>query len=577
MKYRFLFVFILLSFTFFVSFRLLDNRNEKFDLEKYKSKNIVRCSTDWNLLNKWLEESDIPPMPGTGNHFWKISTKNDSVQFYFNQGINLYYGFHIPEAMASFQKAKRFDPESAMIWWALALGYGPNINDLGYNASPDALEATSMAVKFSTKIKSAEKSLIDAMTVRYSSDSTESRKSLNEQYRNKMAEAYKQFPSNTDIAVLYVDALMQEHPWDLWNVNGSPKKWTPLIEKTLEKILSKSPDHPGANHYYIHVMEPSPYFEKALASAERLGRLTPGIAHLVHMPSHIYLRSGNYQAGMNVNINAENSYQNYLKLFPQAMDNAFLYQWHAKHMELNCAMLLGVKEKSETLAMELQEMMDSSLLSMEGPLGYYIQYLYYSNILIHVKFGNWEKLLSMEEPKKEHVYARILFHFGKGMAFAGTNSFTKANDQLTKLRALMKDSSLKIPLSPFSAAIEGATVAENLLEGTVALKRNRFDQAIKNFKIASSVEGKMVYNEPRDWLLSPKPFLGNAFLLGQKLTDAENVFIEDLKNNDENGWSLYGLYRVAHAQNNVNLSKTFLMRYKKAFEKSDIQLTVPVF
>jgi tetratricopeptide (TPR) repeat protein len=577
MKYQFLIGLIFLSFTAFISARLLENTSEKFDFEKYKAKNIVRCSTDWEKLSKWLDESDIPALPGTGNYVWKISTQNDSAQFYFNQGINLYYGFHIPEAMASFQKAKRFDPECAMLWWALALGYGPNINDLGYNASPESLEATKMAVKLSSKTPSAEKSLIDAMSVRYSSDSNETRKSLNEQYREKMAVAYRDHPSNYDIGTLYTEAMMLEHPWDLWNTNGTPKSWTPLIQQTLEKILDKSPDHPGANHYYIHVMEPSPYFAKALSSAEKLGRLTPGIAHMVHMPSHIYLRSGKYNEGITVNENAEKSYKSYLKLFPQVIDNAFLYQWHAKHMELNCAMMAGEKAKSEKLAKELQAMMDPSFLSMEKPLGSYIQYLYYSNILVYVKFGNWENLLNMDEPHHEYTYARVLYHFGRGMAFTGKNAIAEASDELIKLRDLMHDEGLKIPLSPFSAAIEGATIAENLLAGTIYLNQKQIDKAIENFRKASGIEENMVYNEPRDWLLNPKPFWGNALLHAKKINEAEKAFTADLKNNQENGWSLYGLYKVSIENNDAIKANELLKRYQKAFKNADIYLSSPVY
>ena len=179
-----------------------------------------------------------------------------------------------------------------MLQWAQALAYGPNINDLGYAASPDALLASTKAAELSANATDKEKMLIQAQLIRYSADSTMKREKLNQLYVDKMKAAYDKFTDDANVAALYADALMLQHPWDLWKIDGKPKPWTPTIREVLEKLLIKYPDHPGANHYYIHVMEPSPYADKALPSADRLGQLSPGLSHLVHMPSHIYRRTG---------------------------------------------------------------------------------------------------------------------------------------------------------------------------------------------------------------------------------------------------------------------------------------------
>jgi hypothetical protein len=295
---------------------------------------------------------DIPPIPGAGIYKWAISTTTDSAQFYFDQGINMYYSFHIIEAMASFKKAARLDPTAAMLQWAQALTYGPNINDLGYAASPDALSATSKAIELSDHCTDKEKVLIKAMEVRYSADSTQSREKLNQLYVDKMKAAYDKYTEDADIAALYADALMLQHPWDLWKIDGTPKPWTPLIREVLEKLLAKTPTHPGANHYYIHVMEPSPYATKALPSADRLGKLTPGLSHTVHMPSHIYLRTGFYDKGTMVNENAVNSYKKTIPLFAPVTGADFLYIIHNLHMQTNNAMLGGRSAYSVKSAME---------------------------------------------------------------------------------------------------------------------------------------------------------------------------------------------------------------------------------
>ena len=193
---------------------------------------LMLLTPDWNELKDQLEESDIPPIPGAGIYKWKISTKNDSAQFYFNQGINMYYSFHIIEAMASFKKATKFDENSAILYWAQALGYGPNINDYGYRASPEALAALNKAKELSSTANDLEKSLIDAMSVRYTADSADAtRAQLNQAYTDKMKIVYEKFPTNPDAQALYADAMMLQHPWDLWNIDGTPKEWTPKIRE----------------------------------------------------------------------------------------------------------------------------------------------------------------------------------------------------------------------------------------------------------------------------------------------------------------------------------------------------------
>ena len=572
-------VFILSAFVL-LAFRL----NEKtkpasppFNIEEYKKKNLVRCSPDWNELKDWIEEINIPPIPGAGNYKWKISTKNDSAQFYFNQGINMYYSFHIIEAMASFKKAEKFDQGNAMLLWAQALAYGPNINDLGYAASPEALLASGKAIEFSNGFTEKEEMLIRAQRSRYSGDSTESRIKLNQAYVDGMKEAYEAFPNDADVAALYADALMLQHPWDLWKNDGTPKQWTPLIREVLEKLLVKTPNHPGANHYYIHVMEPSPYAAKALPSADRLGKLTPGLSHTVHMPSHIYLRTGNYGKGVSVNEAAVNSYKKSIPLYAPVTGADFLYIIHNLHMKTNHAMLAGRSAYSKKSAEETVNSIPKDYLTMTGALGNALQYVYMTPILVNIRFGEWGTILKGPEPNSEMKYAKILYHFGLGMAKANRQRVDDAKADLQLIQELMKDSSLAIPLAPFSSALEGAIVAENLLAGTIALKEKRMTDAIAAFTKAVSTEENMVYNEPRDWLLNPKHYLGNAYLENKDGVNAEKAFRKDLLNNSENGWALFGLYKSLLLQKKSDDAAKISARYKQAFSKADIKITAPVY
>lgn len=557
--------------------RAPESKNEYPDFKEQKLRSIIRCSPDWETLKDWLEETDIPPIPGSGTYTWKISTTHDSAQFYFNQGINMYYSFHIIESMASFKKAEKFDPECAMIHWAQALAYGPNINDLGYAASPDALQATQKAVKYSVNANKLEKALIEAMQVRYTADSADTnRKMLNEAYTEKMKAAREKHPAHPDVNALYADAMMLEHPWDLWKPDGTPKPWTPKIREVLEILLKLDPDHPGGNHYYIHVMEPSPYFAEALPSADRLGITNPGLSHVVHMPSHIFLRAGQYQKGVDVNTNAVKSYEKVLSIYSPVAANDFIYVIHNLHMKANNAMMAGQYKTAKQASEATQKNVPEDYLAMPGALGSYMQYLHYTPVLNYIRFGKWDELLRVPIPDKDLVYASLLVHFGRGMAYTAKKDFDNAGKELDKLRAFMSDDILKEPLAPFSAAIEGATVAEYLLLGYIHLKRKMYDGAIRHFSIAAETEENMVYNEPRDWLLNPKHWLGQAYLEKGDGKNAEKVFLADLKNNNENGWALTGLYQSLLIQKKNQEAADVQVRFKKAFEKADIKISSAV-
>jgi tetratricopeptide (TPR) repeat protein len=514
-----------------------------------KKFSTISCTPDWTTyhLTK-LEIQQMIPLPGTGSHVWKISTKNDSAQFYFNQGINLYYGFHIIEALPSFKKAQTFDPNCAMLYWAEALAYGPNINDLGYAASPDALIATKKAKEFENNSSLKEKALIEAMQVHYSNDSTQKREYLNQQYADKMKELYSRFPSDAEMGTLYADALMNQHPWDLWQHDGKPKPWTPHIEKVLESVIKYAPNHPGANHYYIHTMEASPYAAKANASAERLGRLAPGLAHMVHMPSHIYIRTGQYEKGVKVNILAVEKYKTYLQIFPDVANNAPLYQIHNRHMQAACSMNMNNYQLAIKDALECRNSFDTSLLSMDAPMGGYVQYVYMAPELTMITFERWDDILQQPDVATRFHYAAVIQFFAKGMAYAKTNELKKAKGSLTKLESFLNEKDLAVVLSPFNAPLSAATIAKYILMGTIAEKENAPQKAIKYFKMAVVTEDSLVYNEPRDWLVPARHYLGNALLNAKKYKKAKEIFREDLKMQPNNFTSIKGLQSSANAK-----------------------------
>ena len=543
----------------------------------YRNKVSIQCSPNWNQLDADSLANGIGVLPGWGNYRWKISTKNDSAQFYFNQGINMYYAFHIIEAMASFKKAQQFDSNNAMIYWGQALAYGPNINDYAYSATPDAFAAAQKAHSLNATCTAKEKELIEAMVVRYSADSNISRASLNQQYADAMKKSYSLFMKDADISTLYADALMLQHPWDYWKHNGDAEPWTAAILSVLEGILIKHPEHPGANHYYIHCVEASGNPQRALPSADRLGKLMPGVAHMVHMPSHIYIRSGNYKQGSLVNEIAVKGYNNYLTLFTDVQNNVPLYLIHNLHMQSVCAMMRANYNYSNKSAIACSKSFDTSFLSVPAPMGTFVQYLYATPALNNVRFGKWDAILTTEPPQENHVYARVLWHWARGMAFAGKNKTTEATAELKTILTEMKAPEMLGVMQPFNAPADATKVAAKILAGVIALKENNFPKAIELLKEAVVNEDALTYNEPKDWLIPAREYLGDALLKSGNAAKAAAIFKEDLKENPHNHWALYGLYQAFKQQKKTAESLKIKKEFNKAFADADIQMGHVVF
>ncbi len=543
----------------------------------YKQKTAFGCGPDFSLLNLDDAENAIPLLDGWGHYEMPVTTASDSAHIYFEQGINLYYGFHIIESLASFDKATKFDNGFAMGYWGKALAYGPNINDLGYSASPDALTALQKSLALSSNCTRVEKALIQAMQVRYSADTMQGRDFLNKRYADEMKKVHQQFPGDADASVLYADALMVQHPWDLYDKNGKPKPWTPEIVNTLEALLKVTPKHPGGCHYYIHAIEGSSHPEKGVAIANQLPSMMPGVSHLVHMPSHIYIRSGYYKEGMEVNEQAIAGYNNYLSKFPAAANGSFLYLVHNLHMQATCANMDGNFANAMKISIACRNSFDSSLLSEPGYFGIYAQYIYMTPWLTLIRFGKWNDILNTMPVPAEQVYASFLWHYGRGIAFARKHDFDKANTELEAMRAAMSNPQMQDHPTAFNPGITSAGVAEKLLQGIIAEERDELLMAIDILLDARDREDDMLYNEPKDWVHPVRQYLGSVYLKANMYKESEKAYREDLKVNPNNGWSLNGLAIVLLKQNKMNESVSIQAQAKKAFERSDMRLTGSVF
>lgn len=521
--------------------------------------------------------ADIPALTGWGNYKWKISNASDSAQFYFNQGISMYYGFHSIEAIASFTKATHLDPKCAMAWYGKALAEGPTINyPNGYRPPSDALEAAVKSRELSGNCTPVEKDLINAIQQRYSADTTIAVIDLRKKYADAMRSVYEKHKANADVVTLYADALLLLHPWDLYAHDFTPKPWTPKIRALLEQAMALSPKNPGANHYYIHTMEASATPGLALKSAHILDTLMPGVSHVTHMPSHIYIRTGDYKRGIGNNERAIAGYNNYLKQYAPVQNNFPLYALHNTHMRINCAQMAGNYKTAMSGAAELQNSIPTDYLALKSADGNYIQYLYMQPLLTNLRFGKWDDILK-SNIADSLVYCGVLQHFAKGVAYSRKGDVASARKELHLLEKQMQDKVLNEALDNFSPFREPATVAKLILEGVTAEDQKQYSVAIDYLQQAVKAEDHIIYDEPRDWAIPARQYLGNVLLKAGKYDEAIAVLKHDLVINPKNGWSLTGLKTAYTHKRNSKALADVNAQLKDAFSISDTDIQKVVF
>lgn len=494
----------------------------------------------------------IVSLPGWGNHNHSISTSNDSAQYYFNQGLSLYYSYHPKEARASFLEASRFDSTCTMAYWgeALTLGPGYNFNHL-YKLSPDIYGVLEKMNKANPNIPEREKRMAAVMNLRYSADpADEQRKKLNEDYAQGLRGLLKDFPEDPDIVALYIDAVMLIHPWDFWNNDGSPKPWTPELVSLCESTMKKNPDHPAFLHYYIHLTEASAHPEVALAGATILKQNMPGVAHMVHMASHEYERNGLFEKGVTANDEANLALRNYDSLASNLSLNTS--SSHYLGVRAYCALSGGISTASMPHAMECRAAVKPSHEDT------YFQYLYMFPELTQVRMGRWQNILdNSKPPEQDWAYAQVLYHFARGMAFAGLHQLDSAKKSLSALKSFLSDPTLTVINIPFNNTIDCAMIAEKILSGSLAFAEGKVKNGIGFFEAAAGIEDKLIYREPADWMLPARQYLGAWLLKTKKNVAAEKVYRDDLLRNIGNGWSLLGLSQSLKAQGKGSEAQKF--------------------
>jgi tetratricopeptide (TPR) repeat protein len=513
-----------------------------------------------------------PRLQKLGDHKFPVSTKNAQAQLFMNQGLNLSYAFNHAEAGRAYREAERLDPNLAIAFWGEALALGPNINaPMSPDSEPKALEAIQKAIALKAKASPSEQALIDALKYRYTGKAEE-RRANDVAYADAMRKVHLQFPDDDDISMLYVESVMDLRPWGYWTKDGTPYDRTPEIVALTEKVIAKNPNHPGALHLYIHLMEAFSA-DKAEAAADRLLTLMPAAGHMVHMPAHIYQRVGRYADAQKSNELAIAADEDYISqcraqgLYPMA------YYPHNLHFLWFAATAEGDSKLAVEAARKLASQVNDETLKAVPLLAGFRVVPYYAL----TRFGKWDEMLREPEPPAVSVYLTGMWHYARGTAFLGKGQTSDAEQELAKLNALMPDKSLDGPLFSPNTARAIITIADEVLAGEIDSAKKKYDTAIAHLERAVRLEDALVYTEPAEFHYPPRHALGAVLLAAGRPAEAETVYWEDLRRNKENGWALFGLMQALKAQGKNDDAALVEARFKKAWAKADVTLTASRF
>lgn len=479
---------------------------------------------------------------GLGDLHHPVSTHNPQAQLFFDQGLRFIYAFNHDEAARSFQQATELDPKLAMAYWGIAEAVGPNYND---PADPDrykhAHDAIQKAVDLSSGASPSEQAYIQAMAKRFPADPNSDLKKAAEEYHDAMRQVSAEFPDDLDAATLFAESGMNLHPWGLWHQDGTPEAGTDEIVVTLESVMKRDPDHLGAIHYYIHAVEASNNPERALAGANKLAALAPGAGHIVHMPAHVYIRTGDYEAAVKTNEQAAEVDRAYIKATGVQGIYPMMYYSHNLHFVAMCGAMNGRYAEARKNADLLAANVGPHVKEMPPLEGFMT-----IPMAVEIRFHHWNEILKMPAPDPSMKATTGFWHFARGMALAGTGKITEAEAEYK----IVSDAQAATPPDEiFNAPINNKTkdileIAKDVLGAKIALAKKDTNSAITQLREAVAIQDTLKYGEPPDWFFPVRESLGAALLMNGDAAGAEKVFRADLDRNPRNPRSLWGLHQA---------------------------------
>jgi tetratricopeptide (TPR) repeat protein len=484
-------------------------------------------------------------MTGLGDLHHPVSTTNAEAQQFFDQGLRLIYAFNHDEAARSFQHAADLDPKLAIAYWGVAEAIGPNYNDPADNDRFDkAHQSIQKAIDLSANASASEKAYIQAMAKRFPGGTYDRRKAA-EEYNNAMRQVVKDFPDDLDAATLFAESGMNLHPWGLWHHDGTPEAGTEEVVSTLESVIRRDPNHMGAIHYYIHTVEASPNPERALAGANRLAQLAPAAGHLVHMPAHVYIRTGDYEAAVKTNEMAATADETYIQASGAEGIYPMMYYSHNLHFIAMCSAMNGNYAEAKKGADMLAAHVGPSVKMMPPLEGFMT-----IPIAVDVRFHRWSDILKTPQPDPEMKTTTVFWHFARGLALASTGKVSDAEAEYKVVedaeKATPEDVVFAMPVN--NKAKDIMKIAQNVLGAKIAMAKKDKAGSIAMLRDAVAIQDTLKYDEPPDWFYPVRETLGATLLMNGDATGAERVFRDDRDRNPRNPRSLYGLQQALMAQ-----------------------------
>ena len=507
-----------------------------------------------------------PLLDTLGTHEHKITTSSGEAQAYFNQGYRQLINFNHAASIAAFQEALKRDPKCAMCWWGIAFAYGPNINmPMMPDAVAPAMEAIVNAQRLASGASAAERDYIGALSKRYSADPKAERGGLDKAFAAAMRDVARKYPNDLDAQTLYAESLMDTSAWDYWANDRTPKAGLEELVPTIEAVLKKSPQHPGAIHLYIHAVEKADP-ARAEKAAGRLAALMPGAGHIVHMPTHIYNRVGRYDESVDLNQQAAKADETYFAVTNDRGMYAAMYYVHNLHFVWTAATTEGrsatALQYGKLVVDAVQLPMARAVPNVEG----FVPTLIYSQL----RFGKWDDVLAQPAPDKELRYATAIWHYARARAFAAKGDIAKAKAEQALISFSTDDAKRFAGFGmPGEELIK---IATHVAAADIALAERRTQAAVGELETAVKLQDALPYMEPPWWDFPVRQYLGAALLKANRTQAAERVYREDLKEWKRNGWSLFGLKDTLSRQRKGHEARTIDASFKKAWARADVTL-----
>lgn len=510
--------------------------------------------------------------PGLDDHHHPITTRSADAQTYFDQGLALLYGFNHDEAARYFRRVAELDPDAAMAYWGLALAIGPNYNDTAVDEHRAAAtyDAVQKAVALAPKVSGKEQAYIHALTRRFAAaDPKSDWKQFHLDYSAAMREVMKKYPDDLDAAVLFAESLMMLRPWQLWTLEGEPAPGTLELVAVLESVLKHDPEHPAANHFYIHAVEASPNLERAIPSAMRLMSLVPGAGHLVHMPGHIFLQTGDYDLAAKTNIDAAAADKAFVDRTGASGIYPLMYWTHNIHFIAYARAQQGRYAEAKDAAMQMVRQIgdaDKEMQMLEAFLLY--------PLITDLRFHRWDDILATPAPAPERELHRAFWQYAQAIALAGkgrVGDATAAREKFDALRKTIPAESMFLLNNKSSdvLALAGAT-----LDATLASARGDAQRAIEDWRRAIDLEKTIQYDEPPAWHYPVHQSLGAALLRGGKAAEAEAVFRQAVAKKPRDGRLLFGLWQSLVAQKRESEATLVEQQFRKAWKEATVALRI---